>query len=38
MKIINPLYYKAFKYLMENTRYARKVLSVIISNPGLFLS
>ncbi len=30
MKIINPLYDKAFKYLMENTKYARKVLSVIM--------
>jgi hypothetical protein len=31
MKIINPLYDKAFKYLMENTKYARKVLSVIMN-------
>ncbi len=30
MKIINPLYDKAFKYLMENTKFARKVLSVIM--------
>jgi hypothetical protein len=30
MKIINPLYDKAFKYLMENNRLARKVLSVIL--------
>lgn len=30
MKIINPLYDKAFKYLMENEKYARKVLSVIL--------
>ena len=30
MKIINPLYDKAFKYLMENTKFAKKVLSVIL--------
>ena len=30
MKIVNPLYDKAFKYLMENERYACKVLSVIL--------
>ena len=30
MKIINPLYDKAFKYLMESNRFARKVLSVIM--------
>jgi len=30
MKIINPLYDKAFKYLMENNKFARKVLSVIM--------
>ncbi len=30
MKIINPLYDKAFKYLMENNRLAKKVLSVIL--------
>jgi hypothetical protein len=30
MKIINPLYDIAFKYLMENNRLARKVLSVIL--------
>jgi hypothetical protein len=30
MKIINPLYDKAFKYLMENKKFARKVLSVIM--------
>lgn len=30
MKIINPLYDKAFKYLMENDKLARKVLSVIL--------
>ena len=30
MKIVNPLYDKAFKYLMENEKYARTVLSVIL--------
>ena len=30
MKIINPLYDKAFKYLMENDKFAKKVLSVIL--------
>jgi len=30
MKIVNPLYDKAFKYLMENTRLAKKVLEVIL--------
>lgn len=30
MQIINPLYDKAFKYLMENNRLAKKVLSVIL--------
>jgi hypothetical protein len=30
MKIVNPLYDNAFKYLMENNRLARKVLSVIL--------
>jgi hypothetical protein len=30
MKIINPLYDIAFKYLMENEKFARKVLSVIL--------
>ena len=30
MKIINPLYDKAFKYLMENERLAKKVISVIL--------
>jgi len=30
MKIINPLYDKAFKYLMENNKLAKKVLSVIL--------
>ena len=30
MKIVNPLYDKAFKYLMDNEPIARKILSVII--------
>jgi hypothetical protein len=30
MKIINPLYDKAFKYLMENNKFAKKVLSIIL--------
>jgi len=30
MKIINPLYDKAFKYLMANDKFAKKVLSVIL--------
>lgn len=30
MKIVNPLYDKAFKYLMENNRLAKKVISVIL--------
>ena len=30
MKIINPIYDRAFKYLMENEKFARKVLSVIL--------
>lgn len=30
MKIVNPLYDKAFKYLMENNKLAKKVLSVIL--------
>jgi predicted transposase/invertase (TIGR01784 family) len=30
MKIVNPLYDKAFKYLMENNRLAKKVLGVIL--------
>jgi hypothetical protein len=30
MKIINPIYDKAFKYLMENNKLAKKVLSVIL--------
>lgn len=31
MKIINPIYDLAFKYLMQNKRYAKKVLSVILN-------
>ena len=30
MKIINPLYDKAIKYLMENNKLAKKILSVIL--------
>lgn len=30
MKIINPLYDKAFKYLMENNKLAKKILAVIL--------
>jgi hypothetical protein len=30
MKIVNPLYDKAFKYLMEKDRLAKKVISVIL--------
>jgi len=30
MKIVNPLYDKVFKYLMENNRLAKKVLAVIL--------
>ena len=30
MKIVNALYDNAFKYLMENNRLAKKVLSVIL--------
>jgi hypothetical protein len=30
MKIVNPLYDQAFKYLMENNKFARKVLSIIL--------
>ena len=38
MKIVNPLYDKAFKYLMENKRYAKKVLSVILDTEIVELS
>jgi hypothetical protein len=30
MKIVNPLFDKAFKYLMQNEKFARKVISVIL--------
>jgi hypothetical protein len=30
MKIANPLFDKGFKYLMENEKFARKVISVIL--------
>lgn len=30
MKIVNPLYDRAFKYLMENERLAKKVLTVLL--------
>jgi len=35
MLIVNPLYDKAFKYLMENERLAQKVLSVILDKEVL---
>jgi len=35
MKIVNPLYDKAFKYLMQNERIAKKVLSVILDQEVL---
>ena len=38
MKIINPLYDKAFKYLMENNRLAKKVLSVLLDQEVVELS
>jgi len=38
MKIINPLYDKAFKFLMQNERLAKKVLSVILDQEILELS
>ncbi|ACF14787.1 hypothetical protein Ctha_2337 [Chloroherpeton thalassium ATCC 35110] len=38
MKIINPLYDKAFKYLMENDKFAKKVLSVILDTEVVELS
>jgi|GEM_PF-2145118 formate-dependent nitrite reductase cytochrome c552 subunit len=37
MKIANPLYDHAFKYLMSNDRLARKVLSVILDKEVLKL-
>lgn len=38
MKIINPLYDIAFKYLMENRKLAKKVLSVILDTEIVELS
>lgn len=38
MKIINPLYDKAFKYLMQNERISKKVLSVILNQEVLEVS
>ena len=38
MKIVNPLYDKAFKFLMQNERLAKKVLSVILDQEILELS
>lgn len=38
MKIINPLYDKVFKYLVENDQYARKVLSIILDTEIVELS
>jgi len=38
MKIINPLYDKAFKYLMENEKYASKVLSIILDQEVVSVS
>ncbi len=35
MRIVNPLYDKAFKYLMENERLSKKVLSVILDQEVL---
>jgi hypothetical protein len=35
MKIANPLYDHAFKYLMSNDKLARKVLSVILDKEVL---
>ena len=29
MRLINPLYYKAFKYLIENERLTKKVRSIL---------
>ena len=30
MRVVNPLYDTAFKYLMQNKKFARKILSVIL--------
>jgi hypothetical protein len=38
MRIVNPLYDKAFKYLMENNRLAKKVLSVLLDVEVIELS
>lgn len=38
MKIINPLYDLSFKYLMQNDRIAKKVLSVLLECEVLELS
>lgn len=38
MKIANPLYDRAFKYLMENEQMACKVLSVILDKDVIFVS
>lgn len=38
MKIVNPLYDTAFKYLMENNKLAKKVLSVILDTEIIELS
>ena len=38
MKIINPLYDKAFKFLMQNERLAKKVISVILDQEILELT
>jgi len=35
MKIINPIYDKAFKYLMQNDKFAKKVLSVLLDQEVL---
>ena len=35
MKIINPIYDKAFKYLMENEKFAKRILSIILDVPVL---
>jgi hypothetical protein len=38
MKIANPLYDKTFKYLMENNRIAKKVISVLLDREVIELS
>lgn len=38
MLILNPLYDKSFKYLMENNRLARKVLSVLLDTEVIEVS